>query len=227
MLGSVFGDELPPAPSGQVYDPDFLLSKVATADLSKSLTNFAATQELTVYLAVFTKTPRLSDETAKDLNQAWDQSGLGAVITFSPRRREAKVLPSPQLSLTTRASDLTATFLKGAQSGLDRGNDSLAAQEGTAALLRQLREIRAETAAVPVKKWRLGRLWLLTGFGVAGLVGLAFLWSAARVWRRSNLFDHSYRFPVATTPAPLRFGAQRCGGLMATLNLRGPTEKRS
>ena len=43
--------------------------------------------------------------------------------------------------------------------------------------------------------------------------GLCF---AVRAWRFSNLFDRQYRFPTAPE-VPLRLGASKSGGCMATL----------
>lgn len=224
MLGCVFAQTLPRRPANHLYDPDYLLSNDATEKLRSALKKFETTQGVTVYLALFTKTPRLIDETAQNLNQAWNQSGLGVIITFAPLQREARVLPSPQLSLRAQPDALTAIFLQGAKRGLDRGDHSIAAGEGTRAIMEELHDLRAKMAAAAPenRSWRPGRAWLLTGLGVGGLIGLAFLWLATRVWRRANLFGNSYRFRVVTTPAPERFGAKRCGGLMATLDWRAP-----
>ncbi|MGI8435991.1 MAG: hypothetical protein ACR2NX_03685 [Chthoniobacterales bacterium] len=46
----------------------------------------------------------------------------------------------------------------------------------------------------------------------------ALLSGAFRAWLASNLFDRQYRFPIRGEAA-IRFGATRCGGHMATLNL--------
>ncbi|MGI8432780.1 MAG: TPM domain-containing protein [Chthoniobacterales bacterium] len=222
LLGRVLAQDLPPRPAHYLYDPDFLLSKDATEKLSSALKKFKTTQGITVYLALFTKTPRPIEETSQDLNQAWNQSGLGVVITFAPRAREARVVSSPQLSLRAQPDALTAIFLEGAKRGLERGDDSIAAGEGTGAVMKELHDLRAQMAgaAPETKSWRPGRAWLLAGLGVGGLGGLAFLWLAARAWQQANLFGNSYRFRVVTTPVPERFGAKRCGGLMATLEWR-------
>ncbi len=218
-LGWARAEDLPPAPANQIYDPDFLITREATDQIAKVLAAFGTAQETTVYLAVFTQMPHLIEETAQDLNQAWDQSGYGVVIIFAPRRQEARVLPSPQLSLLVRPDALTATFQKAAEHGMKLGDYSLAAEEGTGAVLKQVRDLLAEAGAGPqTAPWRLTRPWLLGGLGLCAVLGLLVLWIAVRIWRRSNLFDNSYRFPVASTPAPRRFGANRCGGLMATLD---------
>jgi hypothetical protein len=60
--------------------------------------------------------------------------------------------------------------------------------------------------------------WRIGGIVAAVLALAALLYGAARAWRSSNLFDRQYRFP-AGSEAALRFGANRCGGHMATIKL--------
>jgi uncharacterized membrane protein YgcG len=217
LLNRVRAEDVPPAPANHLYDPDFLLTRETTENLGAALDNVEAKDGIVIYLAIFTETPRLIDETAQDLNDAWNQSGYGVVIAFAPRRREVRVLPSPQLSLLARPDALSEVFRRAAEHGLVTGDYSTAAREGTAALLRKLHELREDGTAT-AKSWRPSRPWQLAALCGCVLLGLAFLWFVIRIWRRSNLFDHSYRFPVARTPAPFRLGAKRCGGLMATLD---------
>ena len=56
---------------------------------------------------------------------------------------------------------------------------------------------------------------------IGGIVVLAagvaiFLYGSERQWHSANLFDRQYRFPRSTNVAA-RFGAKRCGGLLATV----------
>jgi hypothetical protein len=64
------------------------------------------------------------------------------------------------------------------------------------------------------------RVALITGAVVLLILTGLILFRAVRAWRSSNLFDRQYRFP-APDPAALRFGADRCGGQMATINFGG------
>ncbi len=229
LLSSValsFGAELPlipSAPANHIYDPDFLLSKKASADLSHELAAFEEKSDVTIYLALYTATPRLIEETAEDLNQAWNQAGYGAVVVFAPRRPESRVLPSPELSLLEDADKLSVTFGKAAQAGLARGDYSAAAASGVEALMKRLADVDARVAPPSKTAWHPTRGQLLMLFAGLALAGVAFLAFAARIWRSANLFDHSYQFPVPTAPAPLRFGGRRCGGHMATIDFRDPS----
>jgi len=65
------------------------------------------------------------------------------------------------------------------------------------------------------------RSWIITGIVVAVLATLALLYSGYRAWRSSNLFDRQYRFPKGPSAA-VRFGGNKCGGLMATVSFRAP-----
>ena len=151
MLGRVFAQDRPPIPANHLYDPDYLLSQDATEELRSALEKFETTQSITVYLAVFTKTPRLIEETAHNLNQVWNQSGLGVVITFAPLQREARVLPSPQLSLGEEPAALTAIFLRGAKrTGPGRRLDRSGG--GTDAIVEELHDLNAKMAAAPATK---------------------------------------------------------------------------
>ena len=60
------------------------------------------------------------------------------------------------------------------------------------------------------------REWIIGGSIAGALLVIAILYLATRRWRSSNLFDREYRFPYNEDVA-VRFGAQKCGGLMATL----------
>ena len=214
---SVTAAELPPAPESHIYDPDFLLTRERSTEMTGALSKFETQNHIAVYLALFTATPRLIEETATDLNQSWNQSGSGAVIVFAPARKEAKVLPSPQLSLVIAGDQLTKTFGDAAKNALERGDFSAAAADGTAAVLKTLRATNEQT---PEEPWRPSRKWILFVLAALALIGGAFLWNAARVWRTANLFDHRYRFPAPARPAAMRFGAIRCGGQMATISFR-------
>lgn len=59
--------------------------------------------------------------------------------------------------------------------------------------------------------------WRIAGIAVGVLLLATLLYGAFRAWRASNLFDRQYRFPIRGEAA-IRFGANRCGGHMATLN---------
>jgi hypothetical protein len=70
------------------------------------------------------------------------------------------------------------------------------------------------------------RAALIAGATVLLLVSSILLLKSARAWRSSNLFDRQYRFP-APGPAALRFGGNRCGGQLATLEFRGAAEAKT
>lgn len=74
---------------------------------------------------------------------------------------------------------------------------------------------RPPTPAKPIP-----RAVLIAGAAVFLLVSSLVLVKSARAWRSSNLFDRQYRFPEPG-PADLRFGGNRCGGQLATLEFRG------
>jgi len=61
------------------------------------------------------------------------------------------------------------------------------------------------------------RGWIIGGIVAAVLATVALLYGCWRAWRASNLFDRQYRFPKAEA-AKLRFGGNKCGGLMATVD---------
>jgi uncharacterized membrane protein YgcG len=218
------GADLPAPPANHLYDPDFLLSKQAASDLGEQLPAFAQRSDVSIYLAIYTATPRPIEETAEEVNQAWNQSGYGVVIVFAPRRGESRVLPSPQLSLLENAEQLSALFRDAAQKELVRGDYSAAASSGAAALMKRLQDVDARSEAPAKPSWTPTRGEKLLGAAGVVLAGLIFLAVALRVWRAANLFDHSYRFPVPTEPASLRFGGRRCGGLLATSKFPVPRE---
>lgn len=223
LQGSL-GAEPPPAPANHLYDPDFLLSRTATSDLSKQLKRFEQSSDVKIYLALYTTPPRPIEETAQDLNQAWNQSGYGALIAFAPHRAESRVLPSPQLSLIEDADRLSAIFRDAAQPGMTRGDDSAAAVSGVEALMKRLGGTERRLTPPPKARWHLTRLEILLLLAGLALAGLVFLWFAARVWRAANLFGHSYRFPDPPKPAMLRLGGRRCGGRLATSKFRPPAK---
>ena len=218
-LSGLHADELPPAPVDHIYDPDFLMSRKVSTDLSVGLNRFQSQNDITIYLALFSSPPQLIGETAAALNQAWNQSGYGAVIAFSPPRREACVLPSPQLSLEEDGAALTKIFRDAAQRALARGDYSAASVDGTAAVMQRLLEVRSRAnAPVAETGWHPRRSVWLAILAAVAFAGVAVLWVLAGVWHSANLFDHRYRFPEPKEPVALRFGATRCGGQMATIN---------
>ena len=220
QCASAAAADFPPAPEGHIYDPDFLLTRQRSTELTDALAKFETQNGIAVYLAIFTATSRLIEETATDLNQSWNQSGSGVVIVFAPPRQKARVLPSPQLSLIADGDQLTNIFSAAARRALGRGDFSAAAADGTAAVLKNLRDAKERSSAPTEPPWRLSRKWMLLILAALAVVGGAFLWIAARVWRVANLFDHRYRFPGLAAPAAMRFGATRCGGQMATISFR-------
>ena len=60
------------------------------------------------------------------------------------------------------------------------------------------------------------REWIIAGIAAGVLLTAAVLYGSARRWRESNLFDRQYRFPPVGQAAA-RFGAEKCGGHMATV----------
>ncbi|MEO6872745.1 MAG: TPM domain-containing protein [Chthoniobacterales bacterium] len=220
LIASGRAADIPRAPGNHVYDPDFLVTREATGEISNELTKFQTSDDMSVYLAVLSATSQLIEETAEQLNQAWDQSGYGVAIVFVPREREARVGPSPQFSLVVTAEKLSTTFRRASLPALKRGDDSAAARDGTHALLKHLAAVRVLHVEPQATPFRLTRGWWLAILGCGTLAGLVLLWFAARHWRQANLFGHRYRFPEATTPAALCFGATRCGGRMATMRFR-------
>jgi uncharacterized membrane protein YgcG len=215
--------EIPPAPRNHIYDPDFLITRQVTMQLAETLSEMETKSDLTVYLAIYTTVPGLLDETARDLSQAWNQSGYGVVVVFVPSQQQARVVPSPQLSLEADAAQLTKIFQDATVPDLAHGDYSAAAAAGTAAISQALEAAQAKATAPPEKPlFHLSRKWIFGIFDATVLAGLVFFWVASRVWRSANLFDYRYRFSGSDEPAALRFGGARCGGQMATMNFRAP-----
>jgi uncharacterized membrane protein YgcG len=224
---SAIAQEASPAPANHIYDPDFFITRDLTAQLSAKLLQFQNSEDSAVYLAVYTTTPGTIEETAAQLNAAWNQSGLGVVIVFVPQKSAAYVQVSPQLSLVENADHLTKVFLDAARSRMAFGDYAGAALSGAQEVLKALHEARQRLLAPPQKPWwQLSRGWLLALFAVAVLLAAIFLRSSARAWRSANLFDHSYRFPEPDEPARLRFGGMRSGGTMATITFRAPLKSK-
>lgn len=216
-------DEIPHAPPNHIYDPDFLITREVTMQLAENLSLLQTKSNLAIYLAIYTNAPGLIDETARNLSQVWNQSGFGVVIVFVPSVGQARVVPSPQLSLFENAAALTKIFQDATVPDLAHGDYSGAASAGTAAVSKAVEEAQARAAAPPEKPLlRLSRKWIFAIFDATVLAGLIFFWVASRVWRSANLFDVRYRFPDVEEPAALRFGGARCGGQMATMNFRAP-----
>ena len=207
----------PPAPRNHIYDPDFLITQRASAQISQSLAQFQASDGVTIYLAVFTKPPDPISETAIELNQAWNQSGYGVIVAFSPAQQEMRVVPSPQLSLAEDADHLTGIFRAAIRPALARGDYSAAASDGAQALMKRLHEVRQELESPAAKSWQLTRGWALTILAILLVAGAIFLFIAARIWRSANLFDRRYSFPKPDEPPAKRFGGARCGGQTATI----------
>ena len=82
---------------------------------------------------------------------------------------------------------------------------------------QRIRKVFEEPKPIPVA-------WIITGVAITVLASAALLYGASRHWRSSNLFDRQYRFPKSPQTA-LRFGAEKCGGHMATVQLRGRLTK--
>ena len=79
-------------------------------------------------------------------------------------------------------------------------------------------------AAVIEDERPLPRGWKIAG-GIAAVVAAAGLaYGGSRAWRSANIFDREYTFPVRREAA-VRFGAEKCGGHMATVRFR--PERRS
>ncbi|MGH7935893.1 MAG: TPM domain-containing protein [Chthoniobacterales bacterium] len=218
--------DFPPAPRNHIYDPDFLISQRASAQMSQSFTEFQASDGVAIYLAVFTNPPDPISETAIKLNQAWNQSSYGVIIAFSPGQQEVRVVPSPQLSLAENADHLTGIFRAAARPALARGDYSGAASDGTKALIKRLHEVRQELESPGEKGWQLTQGWALTILAILLVAGAIFLFIAARIWRSANLFDRRYAFPKPDEPVAKRFGGARCGGQMATIRFGENQEAR-
>ncbi|MEP6685855.1 MAG: hypothetical protein ABJB22_03685 [Verrucomicrobiota bacterium] len=80
-----------------------------------------------------------------------------------------------------------------------------------------------EVKRTPAPAEPIPRAVLISGGAVLLLVSSILLFKSARAWRSSNLFDRQYRFPPPG-PAAFRFGGNRCGGQLATLNFRDATK---
>jgi hypothetical protein len=63
--------------------------------------------------------------------------------------------------------------------------------------------------------------WKIAGAAVVLAALGAAIFYAIRIWRSWNLFDRQYRFPHVAT-APRRLGANKAGGLLATIVFSGP-----
>ncbi|HEY2799049.1 MAG TPA: TPM domain-containing protein [Chthoniobacterales bacterium] len=209
--------DFPPAPPNHIYDPDFLITQRASAQMSHSFAEFQASDGVAIYLAVFTNPPDPISETAIELNQAWNQSGYGVIVAFSPARQEIRVVPSPQLSLAENTDHLTGIFRSAIRPALARGDYSGAASDGAKALMKQLHEVRKQLESPAAKSWQLTRGWALTIFAILLVAAAIFLFIASRIWRSANLFDRRYAFPKPDEPAAKRFGGANCGGQMATI----------
>lgn len=154
------------------------------------------------------------DEIAQTLNEAWNQTGYGVVIAFAPRRHQLGASVAATSLLESR-DGLTDVFSQAAHSDLARGDDAAAAASGVDALMHRLGDVQRRLTPGEQPSWRPSRAMLLVMVAGVALAGLALLWFALRVLRAANVFDHSYRLPASTTPAGLRFGGRRCGGLLA------------
>ena len=78
---------------------------------------------------------------------------------------------------------------------------------------------QAHDPPLPPRPIALG--WKIAGaIAVLAAIGAAIFY-AVRMWRSWNLFDRQYRFPHVAT-APRRLGANKAGGLLATIVFSGP-----
>ncbi len=67
--------------------------------------------------------------------------------------------------------------------------------------------------APPAKK--MPRSWIIAGLSIAAVAATLLLAFSSRAWRAANVFGRRYRFQVVAEK-PMRLGAARCGGLIAT-----------
>ena len=58
--------------------------------------------------------------------------------------------------------------------------------------------------------------WAIAGEAVVAIISVVVLIAASKAWHEANLFEWKYRFPSGE-PAALRFGGNRSGGFMATI----------
>ena len=73
----------------------------------------------------------------------------------------------------------------------------------------------------PAKK--IPRSWIVGGLSVAAVAAALLLAFSSRAWRAANVFGRRYRFQVIAEK-PMRLGAARCGGLIATAHF-GPARR--
>jgi hypothetical protein len=85
----------------------------------------------------------------------------------------------------------------------------------------------AEQAQPPVVRKPIPRSWKIAIAASVAVLFASALALAARAWRAGNLFDREYRFPPVAS-VPIRLGANKSGGCMATIKFRDrgdPTSK--
>lgn len=61
------------------------------------------------------------------------------------------------------------------------------------------------------------RGWIIGGAALVFLAGCGLLFAASKAWRAAHVFEGKCRFPIRTEAA-LRFGGNRSGGLMASID---------
>lgn len=74
--------------------------------------------------------------------------------------------------------------------------------------------------AVEQEERPIPRGWKIGGAVAGALAAMAVVYGAARAWRSANIFDRQYLFPVSGDAA-VRFGGEKSGGHMATVQFRG------
>lgn len=68
------------------------------------------------------------------------------------------------------------------------------------------------------------RVLILAGAAVAFISAGVLLYFAIKAWRAANIFERKYRFPRVRSVA-LRFGGNRSGGAMATIDPGNPKKE--
>jgi hypothetical protein len=114
-----------------------------------------------------------------------------------------------KISLTLRLCILAACFVI--------GSSSVFAQGGTPVFQpRYAPELKPTPLHYSPPSEPIPRAWIVGGAAVVFLVGCVLVYAASRAWRSANIFERKYHFPPAGAAA-LRFGGNRGGGLMATI----------
>jgi hypothetical protein len=88
---------------------------------------------------------------------------------------------------------------------------------------RNLPDVKATPIFWPQPSEPIPPDWLVASGIVVIIVGGVLLYFASRAWRAANIFERKYRFPPSPEDPAVRFGGNRSGGLMATIE---PAEKK-